>query len=1545
MAIVLNKATIKTDDTIYHTLIEGRAILTEIPWQANNTLRILVVYAPNNSRDNKSFWEELTEIFERNPNLNPDVILGDLNIVEDGLDRAPGHLDEGGAVEALRALKNQVCVADGWRRTNPNRRGFTYIHKANGSQSRIDRIYVAEEMLHECTEWKIETTSILTDHQMISARISTATTPLIGRGRWAIPLYVLEDEQTWKEICKLAKRTEDEIEAIKYRRTANVNPQTIYKKFKENVRETCRVRARKIVPAARDKIRKLYERLEWVNNCPLHITPDDIALEVIRINEDITALERHLFETNRNTSAVKNRLEGETISRYWTKLNKERKPRDTIHRLKNPLNETDDYETNSTRMAEIARDYHEKLQNIDRNTTEETNPQEMNKVLDHIPRRLTVKQRSDLAKRVKRDDISEALANSANGKAAGMDGIPTELWKKLNDEYDPETDEASNTICDIIEVLMRVYNDIETHGVQPGSGFNDGWMCPIYKKGDKENIANYRPITVLNTDYKIFTKVLSERLANVAPDLIHNNQVGFVKGRSIFDQVKLAKLMIDYGEIKEVSGAIVALDQEKAYDKIMHAYLWKVLERFGLPNHFIRTVKTLYENAATVVIINGVISTPFLVIRGVRQGDPLSCLLFDLSIEPMAEMIRRSSIRGIEVPGTNKNIKCKLFADDTVVYLSHHDSFLQLHDECLTPWCKAAGAKFNIPKTLVIPIGPKNYRVKMIETRKLNENGPSIPDHICIVGEEQPVRILGGWVGNEISQVTPWAPVIERISANLKRWEAGHPTIEGRRLIVQMVVAGMTQYLTKVQGMPGSTERTLTDIIRKFTWNGEGRPAVSLDYLSCNTKDGGKKVLDINARNEAIHITWLQTYLNMEDNRPTWAFVADEILAADIPKDQKIADTRQARVNQFLQTWHSRMTAPKRTEDPDQPPKKPIPEDLRDMLQVAKKYNVKLEAILPSKEVQTRMPVLHHVQIRKPVNYTSVTAKCLQDKHHIMTISDLLLITENLPRNHVERRDCKCPRCKELREKTQSTCKRPNKCIAKAREILKSLNPKWDPTKNPKADFFTRPEPKETGHTTNPETEEEEIVFNPFTVQEKLTDCIRIFTEPEGDQPDIVTRAEPSGVTHPPDTEVYTDGSCIRNGQESARAGSGIWYGLNDARNTSIRITGPEQSNQMGELIAILHVIKTHPPDAALTIKSDSKYAIEGLTKHLESWENTGWTGVRHAEVFKCITAWMRHRSNVTKFIWVKGHSGIDGNEEADKLARKGAEDEPPSERLDLTYPPNKIPTGAKLAALTQADLYHRIKKQKKVKSRERTRINVERMQACIEDHFQLKPSPKAIWMSIRSRDISRNIRDYLWKTMHSAYKVGKFWDNIPGHEQWSLCPVCETEESMEHILLECDAPGRTQIWKLANKLWTMRSNQPLPSSYGSILGCGIAAYTKKGKPDTGLNRLFKIIMSESAHLIWKLRCERRFAKGDDPQKHHPEREIHNRWVHTMNSRLTIDSLSTNVKKFREKATKAKLVLQTWEGCLQSNEELPRNWCGKKGVLVGIAPVRRERRR
>ena len=188
-----------------------------------------------------------------------------------------------------------------------------------------------------------------------------------------------------------------------------------------------------------------------------------------------------------------------------------------------------------------------------------------------------------------------------------------ELWKKMSALFDANSEAAVNPYCDIVEMLERVFKDIEEHGICESTRFNEGWMCPIYKKGERNNAANYRPITVLNTDYKIMTKALANKLAEVAPSIIHRDQAGFIKGRSIYDQVKLAKLAIDYGRIMEKNGAIIALDQEKAYDKILHPYLWKVLERFNFPQRFIRTVRHLYHNASTSVIINRMISAFYLV--------------------------------------------------------------------------------------------------------------------------------------------------------------------------------------------------------------------------------------------------------------------------------------------------------------------------------------------------------------------------------------------------------------------------------------------------------------------------------------------------------------------------------------------------------------------------------------------------------------------------------------------------------------------------------------------------------------------------------------------------------------------------------------------------------------------------------------------------------------------------------------------------------------------------------------------------------------------
>jgi len=212
--------------------------------------------------------------------------------------------------------------------------------------------------------------------------------------------------------------------------------------------------------------------------------------------------------------------------------------------------------------------------------------------------------------------VQKAIKLAKNNTATGMDGCPYELWKSL-DRHHTEQSKTKRKTFNINKTLLRVFQDVQTHGLEKESHFALGWMCPIYKKKDPTEISNYRPITLLNTDYKLLTKVLAMQLIDNIEHMIHQNQAGFIPKRSIFNHIQLAKTIIKYFELANEDGAIVALNQEKAYDKIRHDYLWDVLERFNIPQPFIRTVRTLYENAHTRVAINGMLSHPFKITRGV----------------------------------------------------------------------------------------------------------------------------------------------------------------------------------------------------------------------------------------------------------------------------------------------------------------------------------------------------------------------------------------------------------------------------------------------------------------------------------------------------------------------------------------------------------------------------------------------------------------------------------------------------------------------------------------------------------------------------------------------------------------------------------------------------------------------------------------------------------------------------------------------------------------------------------------------------------------
>ncbi|KAF8191387.1 hypothetical protein BJ912DRAFT_1022052 [Pholiota molesta] len=197
----------------------------------------------------------------------------------------------------------------------------------------------------------------------------------------------------------------------------------------------------------------------------------------------------------------------------------------------------------------------------------------------------------------------------------------------------------------------------------------------------------------------------------------------------------------------------------------------------------------------------------------------MSCLLFNLAIESLATQIRESDLKGFNLPGQIDRLITTLFADDTSVYLSEGDSFQDL-------------------------------------TSILNKWDEKIPQNIRIVEEGDHARMLGAYIGNNTNAVSIWTPILEKIDENLARWAKGNPTQEGRRLIINMEVGGRTQYLTRVQGMPT-----------------ESKPMIKADTLKAAVKIGGRKLLDIQARNEAIELRRYQRYCALGENRPRWAYI------------------------------------------------------------------------------------------------------------------------------------------------------------------------------------------------------------------------------------------------------------------------------------------------------------------------------------------------------------------------------------------------------------------------------------------------------------------------------------------------------------------------------------------------------------------------------------------------------------------------------------------------------------------------------------------------
>ncbi|KAA1473340.1 ribonuclease H-like protein [Dentipellis sp. KUC8613] len=418
----------------------------------------------------------------------------------------------------------------------------------------------------------------------------------------------------------------------------------------------------------------------------------------------------------------------------------------------------------------------------------------------------------------------------------------------------------------------------------------------------------------------------------------------------------------------------------------------------------------------------------------------------------------------------------------------------------------------------------------------------------------------------------------------------------------------------------------------------------------------------------------------------------------------------------------------------------------------------------------------------------------------------------------------------------------------------------------------------------------------------------------------------------------YTDGSCINNGKADAQCGSGVWIAEGHELNREIRVPGPRQSNQIGEIVAVIILLQIAANFAPILIRSDSRYVIDGLTEHLADWEDRGWIDVANAEYFEAAAYHLRKRSAPTDFEWVKGHNQNVGNDQADQSANRGARKQTPDE-IDLSIPPAFKLQGAKLSTITQAIAYRGVRRKLRAKDvpRRATVRNIGLAQAALKDLYGNSETAATIWKQRSHKDIRKPIQQFLFRALHSTYRLGQDWKHIPNYEERAQCRACGSDnESLQHILVLCPAETKELIWKLARDLWPHGDDAWPDLSFGALLACGNLTVQPTATEGIGIrprlcqaaSTLLRILVSESLYLIWVLRCEREV--GD---REHSPQEIVARWTRTIEDRLLTDRIIAT--KLHHRHADMLYLKNTWHKVLLNP---PDDWHTNIKVLVGIKP-------
>ncbi|WVZ88443.1 hypothetical protein U9M48_034964 [Paspalum notatum var. saurae] len=381
---------------------------------------------------------------------------------------------------------------------------------------------------------------------------------------------------------------------------------------------------------------------------------------------------------------------------------------------------------------------------------------------------------------------------------------------------------------------------------------NSAHICLLPKSAAASSFSDFRPISLSHSVAKIFSKVLASGLAPHLDSLVSRSQSAFIRKRSIHDNFLFTQNLIRDLKRAKSPTLFLKLDIAKAFDSVRWDYLLEVVQHMGFGSRWRAWISILLRTASSAVMINGVRGNTFQHGRGLRQGDPLSPLLFILAIDPLHRLFTLATEEGHLSPVGHRSarLRVSLYADDAAIFINPIEEEVTAVQRILAAFSEASGLSTNLNKCAVYPICCESLDVVDIMQ--------SFP---CQV-KDFPCKYLGLPLSCGALRRVDFQPVLDKLAAKLSAWK-GKLVDKARRLtLVNSVLSSIPVHFLTIFPLKKWVIKKIDKIRRSFLWRGSdiahgGHCLVKWTKAARPKILGGLGILDLERFSRALRLRWL----------------------------------------------------------------------------------------------------------------------------------------------------------------------------------------------------------------------------------------------------------------------------------------------------------------------------------------------------------------------------------------------------------------------------------------------------------------------------------------------------------------------------------------------------------------------------------------------------------------------------------------------------------------------------------------------------------------